>query len=82
MRPGACNFFPVLLQREEICSSKLSTESIMIPSKVFFMFVVIEALPIDTSKRADFSLLQEVPGVFHDLFKAFESSMICLKSLA
>ena len=33
---------------EEICWSKLSSESITIPSKVSFVVVLIEASPIDT----------------------------------
>ena len=37
------------LQREEKCSSKLSTESKMIPRKVSFLLAVIEVSPIDTS---------------------------------
>ena len=51
MRPRACNFFLALLQMEEICWSKLSSESIKIPSKVSFVLVLIEASPIDTSVR-------------------------------
>ena len=38
-----------LIQMEETCWSKLSSESIKIPSKVSFMLVLIEASPIDTS---------------------------------
>ena len=49
MRPRACNFLLALLQMEEICWSKLSSESIKIPSKVSFVLVLIEASPIDTS---------------------------------
>ena len=49
MRPKACNFLLALLQMEEICWSKLSSESIKIPSKVSFVLVLIEASPIDTS---------------------------------
>ena len=49
MRPKACNFLLALLQMEEICWSKLSSESIKIPSKVSFVLVLSGALPIDTS---------------------------------
>ena len=49
MRPKACNFLLALLQMEEICWSKLSSESIKIPSKVSFVLVLIEVSPIDTS---------------------------------
>ena len=49
MRPKACNFLLALLQMEEMCWSKLSFESIKIPSKVSFVLVLIEASPIDTS---------------------------------
>ena len=49
MRPRACNFLLALLQMEEICWSKLSSESIKIPSKVSFVQVLSEASPIDTS---------------------------------
>ena len=49
MRPKACNFLLALLQMEEICRSKLSSESIKIPSKVSFALILIEASPIDTS---------------------------------
>ena len=49
MRTKACNFLLALLQLEEICWSKLSSESIKIPSKVSFVIVLIEASPIDTS---------------------------------
>ena len=51
MRPRACNFLVALLQIEEICWSKLSSESIKIPSKVSFGLVLIEVSPIDTSVR-------------------------------
>ena len=44
-----CNFLLALLQREETCSSKLSFESIIIPSRVSFVIVVFEASPRDTS---------------------------------
>ena len=37
----ACNFLLVLLLMEERCWSKLSSESIMIPSKVSGVLVVI-----------------------------------------
>ena len=47
MRPKACNLLLALLQMDEICWSKLSSESIKIPSKV--SLVLIEASPIDTS---------------------------------
>ena len=49
MRPKACNFLQALVQMEEISWSKLSSESIKIPSKVSFALVLIEASPIDTS---------------------------------
>ena len=49
MRPRACNFLLALLQTEETCWSKLSSESIKIPSKVSFVLVLNEASPIDTS---------------------------------
>ena len=49
MRPRACNFSLALQQMEETCWSKLSSESIKIPSKVSFVLVLIEASPIDTS---------------------------------
>ena len=49
MRPRACNFLLALLQMEEICWSKLSSESTEIPSKVSFVLVVSEASPTDTS---------------------------------
>ena len=49
IRPKACNFWLALLQMEEIYWSKLSPESIKIPSKVSFALVLIEASPIDTS---------------------------------
>ena len=45
MLPRACDFLLALLQMEEICWSKLRSESIKIPSKV----VVTEASPINTS---------------------------------
>ena len=48
MRPRAGNFFLVLLQMEESCWSKLSSESIMIPSKVPVVIAVREMSPIDT----------------------------------
>ena len=48
MRPRACNFLVVLLQMEEICWVKLSSQSIKIPSKVSFVLLLIEASPIDT----------------------------------
>ena len=49
MSPGVCNFLLALLQMEETCWSKLSSESIKILHKVSFALVVIEASPIDTS---------------------------------
>ena len=49
MRPRACNFVLALLQMVETCWSKLSSESIKIPSKVSFVLVLIEASPIDRS---------------------------------
>ena len=51
IRPRACNFLLALLQMEEICWSKLSSESIKIPGKVFFALVLMEASPIDTSAK-------------------------------
>ena len=51
MRPRACNLLLALLQMEEICWSKLSSEFIKIPSKVSFALLLIEASPIDTSVR-------------------------------
>ena len=47
MRPRACNFLLALVQMKETCWSKLSSESIKIPSKVSFVLVVSEAAPID-----------------------------------
>ena len=49
MRPRAYNFLLALLQMEETCWSKLSTESIKVPSNVSFVLFVSEASPIDTS---------------------------------
>ena len=49
MRFRVCNFLLALLQGEETCSSKLNFESIIIPSRVSFVIVVIEASPRDTS---------------------------------
>ena len=49
MRPRECNFLLALLQMEGTCWSKLSSESIKIPSKVPFVLVLSEASPIDTS---------------------------------
>ena len=49
MLPIACNFLVALLEREKTFSSKLSSESIVIPSKVSFVPVLIKALPVDTS---------------------------------
>ena len=49
VRHRACNFLLALLQKEETCRSKLSSESISIPSKVSFVLVASEASPIDTS---------------------------------
>ena len=48
MRPRACNFLLALLQMEETCWSKLSSESIKNSSKVSFVLVLSEASPIDT----------------------------------
>ena len=47
MRPRACNFLLALLQIEERCWSKLSSESVMIPRKVSVVLVVSETSPID-----------------------------------
>ena len=49
MRSKACNFLLALLQTEETCWSRLSYESIKIPSKVSFVLIVSEASQIDTS---------------------------------
>ena len=49
MRPRACHFLLALLSMEVTCWSKLSSESIKIPSKVSFMLVLSEASPVDTS---------------------------------
>ena len=49
MRPKACNFLLAVLQMEEICWSKLSSELIKIPSKVSFVLALIEASPIETT---------------------------------
>ena len=49
MRPKACNSLLALLQMEEICWSKLSSESKKVPIKVSFVPVLIEVSPIDTS---------------------------------
>ena len=46
MRPKACNSLLALLQMEEICWSKQSSESKKIPSKVSFVLVLIEVSPI------------------------------------
>ena len=48
MRSRACNFLLALLQMEEICWSKLSSESIEFPTKVSFVLVLSEASRIDT----------------------------------
>ena len=48
MRPRACNFLLGLLPMEERCWSKLSVESIVIPSKVSVVLVVSATSPIDT----------------------------------
>ena len=47
MHPRACNFLLALLQMEDRCWSKLSSESIIIPSKVLVVLVVSEMSPID-----------------------------------
>ena len=47
MRPRACNFLLALLQMEETCWSKLSSESLKILSKVSLVLVLSEASPID-----------------------------------
>ena len=49
MRSGACNFLLALIQTEETCWSKLSSDSIKIPSKISFVLVLNEASPMDTS---------------------------------
>ena len=49
MRPRACSFFRSLPKMKETCWSKLSSESIKIPSKDSFVLVVSEASPTDTS---------------------------------
>ena len=43
VRSRACNFLLALLQMEEACWSKLSSESIKIPSKLSFVLVLSEA---------------------------------------
>ena len=48
MGPRACNFLLALPQMEETCWSKLSFESMKIPSKVSFVLVLSEASTIDT----------------------------------
>ena len=48
MRPRAFNFLLPLLQMEEASWSKMSFESIKIPSKVSYELVVSEASPTDT----------------------------------
>ena len=48
MRPRACNFLLTLLQMEERCGSKLSSELIVIRSKVSVVIVVSKTSPIDT----------------------------------
>ena len=50
MRPRACNFLLALLHMEA-CLSKLSSESVKIPSKVSFVLVLIEVSPVETSVR-------------------------------
>ena len=50
MHPRACNFLLALLHMEAYWS-KLSCESIKIPSKVSFVLVLIEVSPIETSVR-------------------------------
>ena len=47
VRRRICNFLLALLQTEERCWSKLSSESIMIPSKISVVFVVSDTSPID-----------------------------------
>ena len=42
-------FLLALIEVEETCCSKLTFESIKIPSKVSFVLVLIEASPRDTS---------------------------------
>ena len=49
LRPRTCNFLLALLQIEETCWSKVSSESIKLPSKVSFAPVLSEVSPIDTS---------------------------------
>ena len=49
MHPRARNFLLALLQVEEICRSKLSSESIKISSKVSSVLVSIGVSPIDSS---------------------------------
>ena len=48
MGPRACNLLLALLQTEERCWSKLSSESIMILRKVSVELVVSETSPIGT----------------------------------
>ena len=48
MRPRPCTFSLALLQVEERSWSKLSSKSIITPSKVLVVLVASETLPIDT----------------------------------
>ena len=48
MCPRACNFLLALLQMRETRWSKLSSESIKIPSKISFVLILSEASPTDT----------------------------------
>ena len=45
--PRVCNFLLALLKTEERCLSKLSSESIMIPSKISVVLVVSKTSLID-----------------------------------
>ena len=47
--PRACSFLLDLLKVEETCCSKLSSESIRMPSKFSCLLVVIDLSPIDAS---------------------------------
>ena len=65
MRPRACNFLLALLQMEDTCWSKLSSESIKIPSKASFVPVLNEASPI----------LRSV-NIFENIFEISENIFI------
>ena len=62
MRLRTCCFVLSLLQMEERCWSKLSSESIVIPSNLSVVLVVSEPSPIDTLIGF---LCVEVNGCYH-----------------